>query len=99
MNTYASRLKSDLRAFPELQELQIYGRSESSNPLNITEVYRNPMIMLETARDEAFLNVVIQRLQIYSITTPGSYLDIAWQSTRPHTIIRKAVLRSRYQNE
>lgn len=89
VSTYASRLKSDLRAFPRLQELQIYGQIESYGPLNDTEVNRNPLVLLEQAHDDVFLEGMIKGLKNYTTVTCGSNLDTALDSSRPYTTVWK----------
>jgi hypothetical protein len=85
VSTYASRLKSDLRAFPRLQQLQINGQIESYGPFNDTEVNRDPLVLLEQAHDNVFLEGMIKGLKNYTTVACGSYLDTALDNSRPYT--------------
>lgn len=89
VSTYASRLKSDLRAFPRLQELQIYGQIESYGPFHDTEVNLNPLVLLEQFYDEIFLDKMIKGVKNYTTVTRGSYFDTALDNSRPYTTVWK----------
>jgi hypothetical protein len=89
VSDYASRLKSDLRAFPKLRELRLHGQFELSASLNDTKIDNDPMVLLDKDHGGAFLQSLIDGPMNYTMATPGSYLDPAMKRSREYKSIWK----------